>query len=87
MSQPLDGRLVAQHEFESRVLAGEGVDLDVRVDAQTQQIAVTVMHGDQREARHQEREGEAEIAVVVESGDQHRDEQRASMIPKRVGRM
>ena len=66
---------------------GKGVDLDGRVDREAEQIAVAVMHGDQRHARHEKREGEAKIAVVVEARDQHRDEQRRSMRPKRVGRI
>ena len=33
----------------ARIRAGEGIGFDVRIDANPEQIAMTMMHGDQRE--------------------------------------
>ena len=68
-------RFVAQHELERGVAGGEGIDLDIRVHAEAQEIAVTMVHRHYRETDHQEGKCEAEIAVVVEPGNEHCDEQ------------
>ena len=72
----LERGFVAQHEMKLGVRAGECVALEVHVDAQSGQVAVTVMHGDQRERHHEECEREGEVAVVVERGDEHGRKQR-----------
>jgi hypothetical protein len=55
---PLDGRLVVQHELKGGVGARKSVDFETRIDRETEEIAMAMMHGDEHQTGHEEREGE-----------------------------